>query len=128
MGTRSRDAFVVSRKKQGAWRTASLCAQIQRALETALASMADDRLAGLVVEAVVPDGRVSRMLILLRGVAGSEASSEDIHAALAGAEGRLRSDVAAAIHRKRTPHLHYVLLGENERDAGEAGARVEVPE
>lgn len=114
MGTRSRDAFAASRKKQGAWRTASLCVQIQRALETTLASMADERLASLVLEAVIPDGRASRMLILLRTVSPRDVSQEDIRAALAGAEGRFRSDVASAIHRKRTPHLHYVVLGEHE--------------
>ena len=110
MGTRSRDAHEASRRKQGAWRTASLCAQIQRTLELEIAAFEDARFDAVSVAAVVPDGRASRMLILLRVDPGSEVHPEDIRAAFAGAEGRLRSEVAAAIHRKRTPHLHYVVL------------------
>ena len=115
MGTRSRDgAYASSRRKQDAGRTASLCARVQRTLETVLDELSDERLSGVFVEDVTPLPAGGCLLVTLRRTPGTEAAREDTCAALAGAEGLLRTEVAAAIHRKRTPRLSYVVL-----DAGE---------
>jgi len=126
MGTRRRGAYAsrrnagdhaydASRCKQGAWRTASLCAQARRAIESALCGCADERLDGLYVEDVSPAPNASRLLVVLRG--SSDIDAEEVRDALAGAEGLLRSEVAAAITRKRTPRLAFVLLRPDEVDA-----------
>jgi len=128
MGTRRCDAYTVSRRKQGAWRTASLCAQVRRALETAFAFLADERLESVFVEEVSPAPNASRLLVVLRCFVEAEIDLEETRAALAGAEGLLRTEVAVAIHRKRTPHLHYVLLASGEWDERDGGERAEATE
>jgi len=115
MGTRNRSAYAASRKKQGARRTASLCAQARRAIELALGGCCDNRLDGLIVEAVSPAPNSGRLLVVLRR--STEIEDEEVRDALAGAEGLLRSEVAAAITRKRTPQLAFVLLRRDEVDA-----------
>ena len=118
MESRSGDAYAVSRRKQGAWRTASLCAQVRRALEIAFGCAADERLTSVWVEEVSPAPNASRLRIVVRCATAPGVDTEDIEAAIAGARGWLRSQVAAAIHRKRTPELHYVLLAQDERCEG----------
>jgi ribosome-binding factor A len=97
-------------------------------LETTFASLVDERLASVFVEEVSPAPNASRLLVVLRSFAEAETELEETRAALAGAEGLLRTEVAVAIHRKRTPHLHYVLFASGERDQGNGGERAEATE
>ena len=126
MSTRNGDAYAASRDKQGAWRTASLCAQARHAIETALGGLGDARLDGLVVEDVSPCPNASRLLVLLRRW-DDHIEEEEVRDALAGAEGLLRSEVAAVITRKRTPRLAFVLLRRDEVDAELAGGGAGTP-
>jgi ribosome-binding factor A len=85
-----------------------LCAQVQRALEYALASECGDaRLTNLQVLTVKPAPNSARLLVTLRTIGNP---IEDIVAALQGAAGKLRCEVAAAIHRKKTPELAFCVL------------------
>ena len=115
LGNRGDDAYAASRRKQGRWRTASLCTQARRAIEIALCELGDARLDGLSVEGVSPDPNASRLLVLLRQ--WNDTEDDEVRDALAGAEGLLRSEVAAAITRKRTPKLVFRLLRADEVDA-----------
>ena len=94
-------------------RTLMLCAQARRALEHAIAEECrDEAFEGLVVVDVIPAPSVRRLRVLLRGEAG--ANPERVLRRLAAAKGFLRSQVAGAIHRKRTPELCFELLPRGE--------------
>ena len=54
---------------------------------------------------------VSRILVVLRRTQEQNSDPvEQTYAALRGAEGLLRTAIAEAIHRKRTPHLAFALI------------------
>ena len=100
----------------------SLCAQAQRALDYALAGeCADEWLNDLVVIDVVPDPTTRRLRVWL-GV--PYALDDDTRRALTerllAATGYLRSCIAQAIHRKRTPHLAFELVAGGDAAKGEA--------
>jgi ribosome-binding factor A len=84
-----------------------LCRQVQHALSIALEG---DVLRDLTVQSVVPAPDSSRLLVtfVYQGVAA--ASSQDVLAAIEAQRPRLRSAVASAIHRKKTPDLTYLVI------------------
>lgn len=90
----------------------SLCAQVRRAIELAIGvDCRDEVLIDLIVLDVWPDPTTRRLRVWLRGPAGMDAGErENILRRLAAARGFLRSQVAEAIHRKRTPELAFELL------------------
>jgi len=121
MSKRSRRFHRNPRNPQGTVRASALCAQVRRALEWGLAELSDERFDGLEIEAVIPHPNVSRMLVVLRHQQEHDfEASEQTYHALRGAEGLLRSRIAEAIHRKRTPHLAFALIGSDATRAGEA--------
>jgi ribosome-binding factor A len=85
-----------------------LCRQVQRRLDLALAELDDPVLQGLWVQSVVqePGGRA----LLVEVVVPDLAAVVPTLARLDAARGHLRSEVAAAINRKRTPHLQFVVV------------------
>jgi ribosome-binding factor A len=85
-----------------------LCRQVQRRLDLALAELDDPVLQGLWVQSVVqePGGRA----LLVEVVVPDLAAVAPTLARLDAARGHLRSEVAAAINRKRTPHLQFVVV------------------
>ncbi len=88
-----------------------LCHQVAETLEEVLAECADSVLQELRVLDVEPAPDASRLLVTL-AVEGWQDQPVDparIHEHLARAAGHLRSEVAAAITRKRTPVLVYRL-------------------
>lgn len=87
-----------------------LCRQVQRRLDLALAELEDPLLQGLWVRSVEqePGGRA----LLVEVVVANPALVAPTLARLDVARGWLRSEVAAAIHRKRTPHLQFVAVPE----------------
>jgi len=102
-------------------RSLKLCAQAQRALEFALAGECRDAsLHELSVVAVLPDPTARRLRVWLRGPADmSEEDRGRILRGLSSARGFLRAQVAARIHRKRTPELAFELLcGVDDDDGG----------
>jgi ribosome-binding factor A len=89
-------------------KTRQLCEQVAEALNLALGASYDPDLAELYVEAVEPAPNASRMRAMVSGPVGLEAVA--VTAALERAQGYLRRQVAAAIHRKRTPQLSFELI------------------
>ena len=98
-----------------------LCRQVQQQLELALGGDFDDpALTLLWVVDVQPEPGGAALLVTV--VAPDDAELEPIRASLDAARGRLRSEVAAAITRKRTPHLRFAVIPERAlRLPGPAG-------
>jgi ribosome-binding factor A len=87
-----------------------LCAQAAEALTLLLADASDDILRGLDVAGVEPSPDTSQLLVTVRPMPGTTADSAAILAALSCAAGRLRSEVASAITRRRAPLLIYRVM------------------
>jgi len=111
------------KNRNGMWRAAAFRAQIERTLNQCFeAEIADPRLDAVVGFEVEANPNGSSLLVLVRTHpgAGVEDTCEVVEA-IHAVEGLFRSRVAAAIHRKRTPPLTFVVLGPAERlaDVGE---------
>lgn len=76
-----------------------LCRQVEHALHLALADCGDPVLQSLTVESVRPHPDSSRLLVVLSGDAPDGAGRVAVAGSL------LRREVAAAIHRRKTPEL-----------------------
>ena len=86
-----------------------LCAQVREILDHVFAwECGDPLLKGLMVTSVVPAPNSSRLLVSV--CPPEELADQDpaqVLERLNGARGRLRSEIAAAIHRKRVPELSF---------------------
>lgn len=80
-----------------------LCAQVAEILSGVLAESGDDILRDLLVESVLPAPNAGRLLVTVRPILVVDLSQALER--LEGSRGRLRSEIAAAIHRRRTPDL-----------------------
>lgn len=89
-------------------KTAQLCAQVAEAISLALGEIDDDVMLALHVLEVTPAPDDTRLAVHL-AVSG-EHDAELVHERLERFGGRLRSEVAGAIHRKKTPALFYLLM------------------
>ncbi len=99
----------MSRRTTADHRPWQLCAQVERAVELALGASADPLLQGCWVDSVKPAPSPRRLEVRIR-----TADSVDIptlQASLSRATPWLRSEVAAFIHRRRTPELVVVWAG-----------------
>jgi ribosome-binding factor A len=88
-----------------------LCAQVEQVVSLSLGGSEDERLRSLVVHSVHAAGDGSRLVVSV--AAGAEVSLDEldeIYAALLRAGPWLRRQVAAEIHRKRTPDLSFQVL------------------
>jgi ribosome-binding factor A len=89
-----------------------LCGEVARTLNCVLSGeCGNDVLRDVVVEAVQPVPNTSRLLVtvsLVPSAAGVERAAVLQH--LHSASGMLRSEVAAAIHRRKTPELVFRLV------------------
>ena len=83
-----------------------LCRQVQRALNFALGDLDDDVLAGLYVESVDPAPNDKHLMVTVSPL-DADISPDDVLVRLHRVIGRLRSEVAADIHRKRVPELSF---------------------
>ena len=97
-----------------------LCSQVADTLSLVLSGeCGDEVLQNLLVAEVTP--AASQLLVLLTPAAGSPMlTTDEVMAALRAASGRLRTEVAAAISRKRAPRLTFQflpLVERKERDA-----------
>jgi ribosome-binding factor A len=89
-----------------------LCGQVTEALSLTLAGQRDDLLNGLDVVSVEAAPDATRLLVTVRPLPGAEPPDPaEILEALARASGRLRSEVAAAITRRKAPLLVYRVIG-----------------
>ncbi|NVB43234.1 hypothetical protein G6O69_35750 [Pseudenhygromyxa sp. WMMC2535] len=88
-----------------------LCRQVHERVDLVLAGELDDPiLDGLWVAEVEPEPGSTAILVTL--IVPNDADIAEVRAHLDAVHGHLRSEVAAAIHRKRTPHLRFALLPE----------------
>ena len=83
-----------------------LCRQAERALRYALSNAHDEVLRDLVVEYVQPAPNASHLLVMVT-CADPQVSVPQILNRLGKATGYLRTELAAAIHRRRTPQLSF---------------------
>jgi ribosome-binding factor A len=84
-----------------------LCRQVERALSGALEG---DILRDLRVQSVHPAPDASRLLVVLAFHGPALISTAEVLAALERQKSKLRSEVAAAIHRRKTPELSFQLV------------------
>ena len=91
-------------------KTQQLCAQVADTLQHVLGAAADLQLQSLQVAEVTPAPDAAQLLVLLAPLPGGEFDAAAADAALLRAGGWLRSEVAAAIHRKRAPSLIFRVL------------------
>jgi ribosome-binding factor A len=96
-------------------KTHQLCKQVRQALDLALAETTEPALCGLGVARVSPAPDAGRLLTILTPYPDRAPPSEAaVTAALARARGRLRTEVAAAINRKKVPALDFRYLPTEE--------------
>jgi ribosome-binding factor A len=83
-----------------------LCRQVAEALNAALAGCGDAVLSGLQVVSVEPAPHAGRLLVTVAAApSAAERDAAVVSAHLHRATGLLRSEVAAAVHRRKTPEL-----------------------
>lgn len=112
--TPSRSASAGSRgprRRKEDTKTEQLCRQVERRLSLALGELEDPVLGDVRIEAVEAGGG-AELVVLVRVPAGQDAG--DALRALGAAKGRLRREMAEAIHRKRTPQLSFSLAPPEE--------------
>ena len=96
-----------SSERQAARKAQQFCRQVERALNLAFADgNAGDEIGGLFADEVSPAPDCSRLLVHILIPAGRPVA--DVMSAFRREAPRLRSDVAAAIARKRAPELVFV--------------------
>jgi ribosome-binding factor A len=112
-GIDPREFFRPPRKQGGVRRKAQqLCQQVADTLSYVLGEF-DDELRELRVAQVRPAPDLSRLLVLVTpAVAGSRLDPEVVSAKLEAAAGRLRTEVAASITRRRAPRLSFRFVAE----------------
>jgi ribosome-binding factor A len=84
-----------------------LCRQVERALSVLLEG---EILRDLSVQSVVPAPDASRLLVTFIYHGHETVASTDVLAALQGYYARLRGEIAASIHRRKTPELSFQVL------------------
>ena len=84
-----------------------LCRQVERTLTIALEG---DMLRDLTVESVLPAPDSSRLLITLRYHGPMTVATAEIHDALKASHAKLRGEIAADIHRRKTPDLTFHVV------------------
>lgn len=97
---------------------AQLCRQVEHHLSLVLAELDDEVLSSLTLVGVhsSPDGSRLLLSVLPDSFEGEAPSEVLILARLAEVRGRLREEVAAAIHRRRTPSLDFRVAKDWELD------------
>lgn len=87
---------------------AQLCAQVRETLSLTLAETPEPDLLELFVLDVVPGPDSSRLVVHVAAPSGRD--PDDVRARLDSIAGRLRSEVAAVVHRKKAPQLAFVVV------------------
>jgi ribosome-binding factor A len=105
LGTRDDGHKVPNRK------ALQLCRQVAHALGLALAECGDDVLRDLAVASVTPAPTSARVLVSVYLTTQSDqVNAAEVLERLQHAQGLLRSEVAAAIYRCKTPELLYQVV------------------
>jgi ribosome-binding factor A len=89
-----------------------VCREVERTLGLLLAGVcADDVLRELLVQSVVPAPDSTRLLVTLAFSGTPTTTVGEVLARLQEAHGFLRSEVAAALHRRKAPELTFQVVG-----------------
>jgi ribosome-binding factor A len=111
-GIDPRDFLRETARKKGGRKTLQLCGQVAKALNYALAGGCnDDVLRDLTVIAVQPAPDESRLLVTVGPSLPGPCNPAEVLAHLQRQLGKLRSEVASAIHRKKVPELTFNVAG-----------------
>lgn len=104
--------FRSSRKKSNRNRkTLQLCHQVAETLNLAFSNEFGDKIGDVRVVAVTPAPDASQLLVVVApAIAGSIVDHLAVVSSLTAAAGRLRSEVAAAITRRRAPKLLFQYI------------------
>ena len=95
----------------GKRKTLQLCREARRTLSAVLAGECDDDvLRELTVLSVVPAPNAGRLLVTVALPPSAGAPAEEVLRRLLGVSGRLRSEVAAAVSRRKTPELAFRVV------------------
>jgi ribosome-binding factor A len=88
-----------------------LCREAERTLSAVLAGECDDDvLRELVVLSVAPAPNAGRLLVTVALPAAANVPAEEVLRRLLGVSGRLRSELAAAVSRRKTPELAFRVV------------------
>ncbi len=102
-----------SSNRQAKRKTQQLCRQVERAFNLAFADLkSEDDLGGLFVDGVSPAPDCGRLLVHV--VIPADRPVAGVISALCRESPRLRSEVAAAITRKRAPELSFIPASSEE--------------
>jgi ribosome-binding factor A len=101
-----------SRRNSAAHKDRQLCEQVFQILSYVMASLGDEVLRTLAVESVMPGVDSSRLLVTVIPMEAHPV--EELLDRLARSRGALRSEIAAGIHRKRTPELSFRIASREE--------------
>jgi ribosome-binding factor A len=112
-GADPRTFFGKSSRKKSNRKALQLCGEVARTLSQVLAWESGEAiLRDLMVESVVPAPDSSHLLVTVYVPPGVEAAAAGkILERLRGASGRLRSEIATSIHRRRVPLLSFRMAG-----------------
>lgn len=94
-------------------KTQQLCQQVERTLSLVLSGeFSDELLQSLIVQSVIPNPNAGQLLVTVRVASGCEAApaASIVLGRLDQVAGRLRSEVARSITRKRVPVLRFRVL------------------
>ena len=97
-------------------KTLQVCSQVQRTLDQVLSGeLDDDRLRDVYVAQVTPAPDANCLLVTVAPLGfAKDFRPEEVMARLAANAGRMRSELARAINRKKTPELMFrVVLAED---------------
>jgi ribosome-binding factor A len=95
----------------GKRKTLQLCREVERTLSAVLGGECDDDLLReLLVVSVVPAPNAGRLLVTVARPASVADPAEDVLRRLLGVSGRLRSEVAAAVSRRKAPELVFRVV------------------
>jgi ribosome-binding factor A len=112
-GIDPREVLRRSARKKGGRKTQQLCDQVAKALGYAFAGVCnDDVLRDLGVVSVQPAPDEARLLVTVAPTLPGPCDRTEVAAHLHQALGKLRSEVAAAIHRKKVPELAFCVVTE----------------
>ncbi len=98
-----------NKRYHGNRKALQLCRQVQRALTYALGDCDDDVLASLYVDSVDPAPNEKHLMVTVSPL-DADVSPEDVLVRLQHVYGKLRSEVAASIHRRRVPELTFLCV------------------
>jgi ribosome-binding factor A len=110
-GIDPRDLLHETARKKGGRKTLQLCSQVAETLNYAFAAICnDDVLRELGVVTVKPAPNESRLLVTVGPTLPGPWDPIQVLAHVQQALGKLRSEVAAAIHRKKVPELAFRVV------------------